>query len=134
MSTENTQNQNDAILFTRRQRRYMLKERGILKQVSKLSFFNPVRAGLRNQNMEQGRKLHAQHLDITEQRLGAALDAKLENMKKTWREVGYNDAEIALLEEAWSLTVVKDAETYRADRKRSQQLMKEARDLRAARA
>jgi hypothetical protein len=134
MSTENTQNQNDAILFTRRQRRYMLKERGILKQVSKLSFFNPVRSNLRTQNMENGRKMHSQHMDIVEQRNGELLEAKLESMKNTWREMGYNDAEINLLEEAWSLTAVKDNETYRADKKRARQLMNEARTLRAARA
>jgi hypothetical protein len=134
MSTENTQNQNDAILFTRRQRRYMLKERGILKQVSKLSFFNPVRSNLRTQNMENGRKMHSQHMDIVEQRNGELLEAKLESMKNTWRGIGYNDAEINLLEEAWSLTAVKDNETYRADKKRARQLMNEARTLRAARA
>lgn len=134
MSTENTQNQNDAILFTRRQRRYMLKERGILKQVSKLSFFNPVRTNLREQNMENGRKMHSQHMDIVEQRNGELLEAKLESMKNTWREIGYNDAEINLLEEAWALTVFKDSETYREDKKKSRQLMKEANTLRAARA
>jgi len=134
MSTENTQNQNDAILFTRRQRRYMLKERGILKQVSKLSFFNPVRSNLRTQNMENGRKMHSQHMDILEQRNGELLEAKLESMKNTWREIGYNDAEINLLEEAWSLTTIKDPETYRADKKRARQLMNEANTLRAARA
>jgi len=134
MSTENTQNQNDAILFTRRQRRYMLKERGILKQVSKLSFFNPVRSNLRTQNMENGRKMHSQHMDIVEQRNGELLEAKLESMKNTWREIGYNDAEINLLEEAWSLTTIKDPETYRADKKRARQLMNEANTLRAARA
>lgn len=134
MSTENTQNQNDAILFTRRQRRYMLKERGILKQVSKLSFFNPVRSNLRTQNMENGRKMHSQHMDIVEQRNGELLEAKLESMKNTWREIGYNDAEINLLEEAWSLTAIKDRETYRADKKRARQLMNEANTLRAARA
>ena len=134
MSTENTQNQNDAILFTRRQRRYMLKERGILKQVAKLSFFNPVRTNLREQNMENGRKMHSQHMDIVEQRNGELLEAKLESMKNTWREIGYNDAEINLLEEAWALTVFKDSETYREDKKKSRQLMKEANTLRAARA
>lgn len=134
MSTENTQNQNNVVLLTRRQRRYMLKERGILKQVSKLSFFNPVRSNVREQNMENGRKMHSQHMDIIEQRNGELLEAKLESMKNTWREIGYNDAEINLLEEAWSLTTIKDRETYRADKKRARQLMNEARTLRAARA
>jgi len=112
----------------------MLKERGILKQVSKLSFFNPVRSNLRTQNMENGRKMHSQHMDIVEQRNGELLEAKLESMKNTWREIGYNDAEINLLEEAWSLTTIKDPETYRADKKRARQLMNEANTLRAARA
>ena len=112
----------------------MLKERGILKQVSKLSFFNPLRSNLRAQNMESGRKMHSQHMDIVEQRNGELLEAKLESMKNTWREIGYNDAEINLLEEAWALTVFKDSETYREDKKKSRQLMKEANTLRAARA
>ena len=133
MSQENTANQNDVMLFTRRQRRYMLKQNGILKRVSKLSFFNPTRTAIRNQNIEQGKKLHEQHMDVLEQRTAARLETILENCKANWRVSGYNDQEIALLEEAWSLTVIKDRETYRADKKRSRELTRQAEQLRAER-
>lgn len=133
MSQENTANQNDVMLLTRRQRRYMLKQNGILKRISKLSFFNPTRTAIRNQNIEQGKKLHEQHMDVQEQRTAARLETILENCKATWRVSGYNDQEIALLEEAWSLTVIKDRETYRADKKRSRELTRQAEQLRVER-
>jgi hypothetical protein len=100
--------------LSRRQRRYMLKERGILKQISKLSFFSETRTKIREQNREQGRQ-------------------KLESVKETWSNVGYNAEEIAKLEEAWALTVIRDKETWREDRKKARLLQKEAQESRAKR-
>ena len=47
-------------------------------------------------------------------------------LKDTWREIGYNDKEINMLEEAWALSIVKDRETYQEDKKKRRQLVKEA--------
>jgi len=112
--------------LNRRQRRYMLKERGILKQISKLSFFSETRTKIREQNMEQGRKMHQAWLDHIEKQHGEALEQKLESVKETWASIGYNAKEIAMLEEAWALTAIKDKETWRQDIKKARQLQKEA--------
>ena len=88
---------------------------------------------LRRQNIENGRKLHQQHLDAIEKTNHALLEAKLESLKATWTEQGYNAKEISLLEEAWSITVIKDKENYRADKKKARALNREARALFTAR-
>ena len=119
--------------LSRRQRRYMLKERGILKQISKLSFFSETRTKIREQNMEQGRKMHQAWLDHIEKQQGEALEQRLESVKETWANIGYNPEEISKLEEAWALTVIRDKETWREDRKKARLLQKEAQESRAKR-
>jgi len=111
------------ILLTRRQRRFYLKQQGALKYMKSLSFND--RAELRRQNIENGRKLHQQHLDIIEKRNHEMLEAKLESLKESWTAIGYNTEEQDKLSEAWILGVVKDKETYRADRKKAKALYKE---------
>ncbi len=104
----------------------MLKQQGVLKYLGKLNFLGEVRSKFRAQNIENGRKLHQQNLDALDKTTAVFLEAKLESMKETWTEQGYNSKEIVMLEEAWSLTVIKDKETYRADKKRARALSKEA--------
>ena len=110
-------------LLTRRQRRFYLKQQGALKYIQSLSFND--RAELRRQNIENGRKLHQQHLDIIEKRNHEMLEAKLVSLKETWTAIGYNKEEQDKLEEAWALGVVKDKENYRADKKKAKALHKE---------
>jgi hypothetical protein len=136
MSQEQTnqQNQNQAKMpLNRRQRRYMMKQNGMLKYLSKLSFFHPTKAAIRQQNMENGRKMQEARLDAAEKAQAERLEAALERMKETWSNIGYNKEEMAMLEEAWALTAIKDRETYRADVKQSRKLMKEAAASLAAR-
>jgi len=133
MSKEATEQQNEVMLLTRRQRRYMLKQRGVPQVISKLPFLGEVRTNLRRQNMENGRKLHEQHMDILESRNAEILEAKLESVKQTWSNIGYNAEEIKLLEEAWALLTVKDKETYREDKKKARSLMRNASELKKSR-
>ena len=79
------------ILLTRRQRRFYLKQQGALKYIKSLSFKD--RAELRRQNIENGRKLHQQHLDIIEKRNHEMLEAKLVSLKESWTAIGYNKEE-----------------------------------------
>ena len=109
----------------------MLRQQGALRYVQSLPLKDKIQ--IMRSNIENGRKLHQQHLDRIEQQQAIALEAKLESVKETWTKIGYNAAEIALLEEAWSLNVIKDKETYRADRKKARQLQKEAQALMQAR-
>lgn len=119
--------------LNRRQRRYMMKQNGMLKYLSKLSFFHPTKVAIRQQNMENGRKIQQARLDAAEKAQAERLEAALERMKDTWSNIGYNKEEIAMLEEAWAMTIIKDKETYRADVKQSRKLMKEAAASLAAR-
>lgn len=131
-------------LPSRRQRRYMMKQQGILKYLSKLPYLGETRSKLRQQNMENGRKIHQQHVDAQEARNAARLEQILEGytneegekvpgLKDNWKSQGYNAKEIDMLEEAWALSVIKNKETYQADKKKRRALQKEAKASRDAR-
>lgn len=119
--------------LNRRQRRYMMKQNGMLKYLSKLNFFHPTRAAIRRQNMENGRKMHQANVDAIEKAQAERLEAALERMKETWSNIGYNKKEMKMLEEAWAMTAIKDKDTYREDKKESKRLMKKAADSLASR-
>lgn len=121
------------MFLSRRQRREMLRQNGILKVISKMNFLGETRSKIRQQNMEQGRKMMQARADQNDKLNAERLEATLERMKETWASIGYNDAEMTMLEEAWSIMVVKDMETYKEDKKRARQLTSEAQASRAAR-
>lgn len=88
-----------------------MKQQGILKYLSKLPYLGEVRSKIRQQNLEQGRKIHQQHVDANEARNAARLERILEGytnedgikvpgLKDNWKEQGYNTKEIDMLEEA----------------------------------
>lgn len=122
----------------------MMKQRGILKYISKLPFLGETRTRIRQENIENGRKLHQMHLDRIEQANAERLERILEGytneegekvpgLKNNWKEQGYNQKEIDMLEEAWALSVIKDKETYQADKKKRRALQKEAKASRDSR-
>ena len=122
----------------------MMKQQGILKYLSKLPYLGEVSSKLRQQNMENGRKIHQQHVDTQEARNAARLEQILEGytneegekvpgLKDNWKSQGYNTKEIDMLEEAWALSVIKNKETYQADKKKRRALQKEAKASRDAR-
>ena len=51
---------------------------------------------------------------------------RVDGLKDTWKNIGYNAKEMEMLEEAWALSIVKDKETYREDKKKIKALHKEA--------
>jgi len=111
--------------WNRRQRRHMLRQQGVLKYLSKLPFLGEVRSNFRQQNLENGRKIHQKNLDANDKVNHAMLEAKLEEVKNTWKSIGYNKSEIDKLEEAWSLSVIKDKETLKEDKKKIKKLQRE---------
>lgn len=125
-TTQKTEELVDQLPPNRRQRRYMMKQNGMLRYLSKLDVFHPTKIAVRSQNIENGRKMQEARLDIIEKTRAERLEATLKNMKDTWANIGYNMSEIAKLEEAWAMTIVKDKETYRQDKKDSRRLIKEA--------
>ena len=127
------QTQPQASSTNRIQRRFNLKQQGILKYISKLPYTGEIRTKLRAQNLENGRKIHQQNVERNEQINAQYLESVLEGLKETWASQGFNAEEIKTLEEAWSLTAVKDKDNYRADKKASKALYKEAKASRASR-
>ena len=119
----------------RRQRRMMLKEQGIIRAISKMPFLGEVRSKIRQENIAYGKKIHAENTRRIEERNATRLEAALDSAKASWKELGYNDAEITLLEEAWVATAVKekDRAENRANKKLAKKLRAEANQLRADR-
>lgn len=123
----------------------MLKQQGVLRYISKLNFLGETKSAIRRENQENGRKLHQQHLDTQEKLNAERLERKLEGytneegervtgLKDTWKSIGYNDKEIALLEEAWAISVVRDKSSDRkADKKKIKELHREAQKFFASR-
>jgi len=106
----------------------MMKQQGVLKYLSNMSFLGEVRSNFRKQNIENGRKIHQQNLDAMDKVNHAVLEDKLKSMKETWNSMGYNKSEINKLEEAWSLSVVKDKESIKEDKKAIKKLQKEVKE------
>ena len=120
--------QTSPINYNRRQRRFMLKQQGVLKLLSKMDPLGEVRTNFRKQNLENGRKIHQQNIDANDKVNHAMLEEKLEAMKETWAKIGYNAEEITKLEEAWSLSIIKDKETRKEDKKKIKQLQREVQE------
>ena len=71
--------------------------------------------------------------DTQEYQLEEQLAVKLEALKITWKDQGYNQEEIDILEEAFGLSNVTIKETKAEDRKRAKKLNKQANNSRKAR-
>ena len=98
----------------------------------------------KNRNTEEGRELyrrlrqegedaHALNTSRANDSISEQIQMKLDSVKETWKDIGYNKAEIKLLEEAWVITSVKHKETYRADKKEAKRLMNKASELKTKR-
>ena len=121
--------------MSRRQRRFELRRANFLKIKNMYSRFSPQAIAWYSKMQEDGKAAHeAQERRVMDQ-IEEQLEAKLKNLRETWASMGYNEAEVAMLEEAWTLTAIKDSDRVqlRADKKKSRQLMKEAKESLVAR-
>lgn len=119
--------------FSRRQRRENYRRAGFLRIKNG---YNPMGEVMRNwyaRTAEEGRRLHEAQTKMVTEQIEESLQIRLNKSKETWAELGYNEAEIAMLEEAFALRAVKTRETLTADRKKAKQLEKEAYKLKTAR-
>lgn len=131
--------------YSRMQRRAQFRASSFLKVKNAYSRFHPYAIQWYKQRREEGLNLHDQHLKRIEDSISEQLEIILEGnydeetgkgrkgVKNTWREIGYNEEEIALLEEAWASLAIKDKETYREDKKKAKALRKEAEEKRRSR-
>jgi hypothetical protein len=117
----------------RKERRYRLKQQGVLKYLSKKNFLDPIRANFRAENMKTGEKIQSIRKEAIDKQLEADFMIKLESMKETWYEIGYNSKEIELLEEAAAIHFAKDKSTWKDDKKEAKELRKKAKDSLASR-
>ena len=124
--TQEVQTQQNQQIPNRRERRYRLKQQGILKYLSKLSFFNPVALNYRAENLKVGTRIQEIRREQIEKQWEESFTAKLNNMKETWYGIGYNAEEISMLEEASAIHFAKNKETYREDKKQAKELIKKA--------
>jgi hypothetical protein len=117
----------------RKARRNMYKQAGMLKAKEQIGHFSPEKKEWYKKMREEGEKIHEMNTRDAQDQIENQLQIILDRQKETWAELGYNEAEIALLEESWTLLAVKDKETYREDKKKSRELSKQANQLRLAR-
>ena len=113
---------------SRRQRRAQLSAMGYLKIKNMLSPLSAegiqLRESLRASSKEAKEAHEKKIMDQLEEQLGQ----KAESLKETWKQIGYNDAEIEMLSEAFFISSVKNKQTLREDKKAARKLMKDAKD------
>lgn len=119
---------------SRRQRREMYRRAGFLKIKNSYNPLGPVMINWYAKTKEEGERIHEAHIKMVQDQIEEALQTRLNASKETWVELGYNEAEIKMLEEAFSLRNVKNRETFTADRKQAKRLEKEAYKLKSSRA
>lgn len=108
-----------------------MKYQGVLGIIGKLSYTK--RAEIRHAQLQKGREIHAANVDAADRAIYATLEAKEIDMMQTWKEVGYNDAEVEMLREAWHIDAAGGAN--REDKRHKKSLLnsvKESRLIRSA--
>jgi len=126
MSKETPQQQH----MSRPQKRQMYKQYGILAKKNRKTEEG---RELCDRLKQEGRDAHETHSNRVSDSISDQIQSKLNGVIATWKELGYTDAEIKLLEEAWVITTVKDKETYKADKKEAKRLRNEANELKTKR-
>jgi len=84
----------------------MMKQQGILKYLSKLSYTGEVRTKFRAANLENGKKIHQQNLDRNDKINAQYLESVLEGLKETWTNQGFNAKEINTIDGINALEII----------------------------
>lgn len=113
--------------MSRRSRRSQLRAMGYLKIKNMYSPLTGPGKAWYDRTRTDGNNAHEANVNRTQDSIESQLQEKLNSLKETWKGIGYNDAEIKMLEEAWLNVTVKNKATYREDKKAAHKLYKEAR-------
>jgi hypothetical protein len=113
---------------SRRQRRSQLAAMGYLKIKNMYSPLNGPGEAWYDKTRNDGNQAHEAFLNRVQDDIENQLQIKVNGLKESWKEQGYNDAEIKMLEEAWILVNIKNKLTYKEDKKKSADLQKQARE------
>lgn len=113
---------------SRRQRRSQLSAMGYLKIKNMYSPLNGPGEAWYDKTRNDGNQAHEAFLNRVQDDIENQLQTKVNGLKESWKEQGYNEVEISMLEEAWILVNVKNKLTYKEDKKKSAALQKQARE------
>ncbi|MDC1282411.1 hypothetical protein N8Z10_00500 [bacterium] len=111
---------------SRRQRRGQFKAAGYLQIKNMFGRFSGEGEAWYGKIQEDGKQSHEANMNKMHDRLENEMQTKLNIAKESWKNIGYNEEEVKMLEEAWLLDAVKVKETYREDKKEAKKLRKEA--------
>jgi len=111
---------------SRRQRRSMYKQAGFLRIKNTYRFGSPVSNSWYQKMRQDGAAAHERNVKASQDAIESVLQDRLNKSIEAWKEVGYNDAEIKMLEEAYALRSVKTRETLTIDRKTAKKLERDA--------
>lgn len=114
---------------SRRYRRAMYRQAGFLRIKNGFAFSSPIRAAWYKKTQDEGNALKEANERSTQESIENQLQIIWNKQLETLTEMGYNDAELKMLEEAYALRSVKNKETRREDKKEARRLEREARVL-----
>jgi hypothetical protein len=113
---------------SRRQRRSQLSEMGYLKIKNMYSPLNGPGEAWYDKTRNDGNQAHEAFLNRVQDDIENQLQTKVNGLKESWKDQGYNEVEQNMLEEAWILVNVKNKLTYKEDKKKAATLQKQARE------
>ena len=111
---------------SRRYRRDMYKKAGFLKIKNSYGFNSPILQAWYQKTREEGNTLKEAHEKATQDSIENQLQIMWNKQAETLTSMGYNEAELKMLEEAFALRNVKTKETRREDKNEAKRLEKEA--------
>ena len=111
---DNTQQQPP---MSRSNKRAMYRQYGMLKEKSTWSRFSEKAVDWYGRMKEEGNSTQEANNKRMNDDLENQIQIKLDASKKTWKEIGYDEKEIKMLEEAWTIGAFKFKETYKEDKK-----------------
>lgn len=111
---------------SRRYRRAMYRQAGFLRIKNGYAFNSPVLNAWYAKTREEGNTLKEANERASQESIENQLQIIWNKQIETLTGMGYNEAELKMLEEAYALRSVKNKETRRADKKEAKRLEKEA--------
>lgn len=111
---------------SRKHRRTQLRAMGYLKIKNMYNPLNGAGKAWYDKVREDGKQSHLAFLSKVQDSIENQIQSKLNNLKDTWKQFGYDESEIKMLEEAWLLTAIKNIVTYQEDKRSANRLQQEA--------
>jgi hypothetical protein len=111
-------------ISNRRERRFMMKARGILKMKSRLPFSKWTE--LIQESIKAGNEQLKSNADLFERSVSKQLEQKELKMIEYWKSQGFKNNEIEKLRDAYAILSVRFLDTWKSDKKDARKLINEA--------